>query len=119
MIRALVAGLVVSAAGMLALAFAGHAAGVLAGMVLFGAGFGISQTASLAIMVDRAGSTGVVTANAMWNIAYDLGWGVGAVAFGFLVAPVGYPVAFAVTAVVMLAALPFTRIHHTRDQSSS
>ena len=107
--RLLVAGLVVSAAGMLALVFVGHAAGVLAGMVLFGAGFGVSQTASLAIMVDRAGSTGVVTANAMWNIAYDLGWGVGAVAFGFLVAPVGYPVAFAVTAVVMLAALPFTR----------
>ena len=53
--RLLVPGLVLSAAGMLALLFVGHAAGVLVGMVVFGAGFGVSQTASLAVMIDRAG----------------------------------------------------------------
>jgi hypothetical protein len=38
-----------------------------------------------------------------------LGWGAGAIGIGVVVATAGHPVAFAVTALVVLAALPLTR----------
>jgi predicted MFS family arabinose efflux permease len=41
----------------------------------------------------------------LWNLAYDGGMGVGALGFGALAAPVGYPAAFTVTGVLMLVAL--------------
>jgi hypothetical protein len=40
------------------------------------------------------------------NLAYDAGYGVGPVVFGLLSAHVGYPAGFALTGVVVLAALP-------------
>jgi predicted MFS family arabinose efflux permease len=45
-------------------------------------------------------------ASALWNLAYDAGYGVGPVVFGLLSEHVGYPAGFALTGVVVLAALP-------------
>ena len=73
-------------------------------MAVFGAGFGVAQNASLALMLQRADTSAYGTVSALWNLAYDAGWGVGAASFGFVVAPVGYPAAFALTAAVPLSA---------------
>ena len=52
-------------------------AAVIAGMCLFGIGFGICQNATFALMIDRMPPSGVGTASALWNLAYDAGYGAG------------------------------------------
>jgi predicted MFS family arabinose efflux permease len=98
-------GLLAAATGVLALVVVGSPAVVMAGMVLFGVGFGVSQNASLALMFDRVSSQGYGAVSALWNLAYDAGMGLGAAGYGVLAAQTGYPVAFALTGVLMLAAL--------------
>lgn len=103
--RLLVPGLLASALGMLALVLTGNPVAVLGGMVLFGAGFGVTQNATLALMYERVPASGYGAVSAQWNLAYDGGLGLGAAGFGVLAAGTGYPAAFAVTGVVMLLAL--------------
>jgi predicted MFS family arabinose efflux permease len=98
-------GVLVAALGMLCLVLTGNAVAVVVGMVLFGAGFGVSQNASLALMFERVRPAGYSTVSALWNLAYDAGLGAGATGFGVVAAQTGYPLAFALTAVVMLAVL--------------
>src|SRR5215831_10893274 len=81
-------------------------AALIAGMSLFGIGFGIVQNATFALMIGRMPPSGLGTASALWNLAYDAGYGAGPAAFGLLVGHTGYPAAFALTAALMLAALP-------------
>ena len=107
--RLLAPGAILTAAGMLTLLLVGSPVAVLVGMVLFGAGFGVVQTASMAVMLDRVSATGFGTVSALWSIAYDAGFGAGAIGFGFLAGWTGYPVGFAVTAAVVLIALPLAR----------
>ncbi|MFL6110016.1 MAG: hypothetical protein ACJ786_01485 [Catenulispora sp.] len=83
----------------------GSTAAVVAGTALFGAGFGIAQNATLALMYARVSAASYGTVSALWNLAYDGGMGVGAAGFGVLAGLTGYPWAFAVTAVLMLGAL--------------
>ena len=80
-------------------------AAVITGMCLFGTGFGISQNATFALMLDRVPASGYGTASALWNLAYDAGDGAGPAVFGLFVASTGYPAAFALTGLLMLAAL--------------
>jgi predicted MFS family arabinose efflux permease len=98
-------GVVAAAAGMAALVLVGQPAAVLAGMALFGAGFGATQNASMTLMLNRVAPSGYGTVSAIWNLAFDLGIGVGAFGFGVVAAQTGYPAAFAVTAALVLAAL--------------
>ncbi len=99
-------GLIGTAAGVAMLVVLGPAT-LIGGMVLFGAGFGIIQSASLNLMLDRVPPTGYSTASAVWSIAYDGGWGLGSVVFGLIVAQTGYPLAFGLTAgVVAVAVIP-------------
>jgi predicted MFS family arabinose efflux permease len=94
-----------AAAGVLASALVTRPAAVIAGMVLFGAGFGAAQNASLTLMLERVPRSGYSTASALWNLAYDAGVGVGATGMGVVAAGAGYPAAFAVTAALMVVAL--------------
>jgi predicted MFS family arabinose efflux permease len=103
--RLLVPGLVAAAAGIVALVLADSPVAVLAGMALFGTGFGITQNTTMALMFDHVSPADYGTASALWNFAYDAGLGVGAAGFGVLVVHTGYPIAFAVTAALMLTAL--------------
>jgi predicted MFS family arabinose efflux permease len=103
--RLVVPGVLACAAGVFALVLITSPVAVLAGMVLFGAGFGVSQNASLVVMFNRVPSARYGTVSALWNLAFDAGMGLGAVGFGVLVARTGYPVAFAVLAAVVLVAL--------------
>lgn len=103
--RLLIPALLVAAAGLLAEAMTGSPVAVVLGMVIFGAGFGVSQNASLTLMFERVPPSGYDTASALWNLAYDAGLGVGGAGFGVLAAQTGYSRAFAITAALMLVAL--------------
>jgi MFS family permease len=103
--KLLIPGLVVAATGILALFFIATPLAVIGGMVLFGAGFGVVQNASLAIMLERVSTSEYSTVNAVWSVAYDSGWGLGAAAFGAAAIHTGFPVGFAFTGALMLAAL--------------
>ncbi len=105
----LVPGLAMAAAGMTAMIWLGSTVAVVAGMCLFGFGFGMVQNATLALMIDRMPASGLGTASALWNLAYDAGYGAGPAVFGLFAGRTGYPVAFALTGVLMLAALPAGR----------
>jgi predicted MFS family arabinose efflux permease len=102
-------GLAIASAGMIAMIWLAFPAAVITGMCLFGAGFGIIQNATLALMIDRLPASGLGTASALWNLAYDAGYGAGPAIFGLFVGHTGYPVAFALTGLLMLAALPAGR----------
>jgi MFS family permease len=101
----LVPGLLTAAAGMSTLIWVADPAVLIAGMCLFGIGFGIIQNVTFALMIDRAPVSGYGTASALWNLAYDAGYGAGPAVFGVFVAYTGYPAAFAITGMLMLAAL--------------
>jgi len=101
----LIPGLLTAAAGMASLIWVSAPVVVIAGMCLFGIGFGIAQNATFALMLDRAPASGYGTASALWNLAYDAGYGTGPIVFGVFVAHTGYPAAFALTGLLILAAL--------------
>jgi predicted MFS family arabinose efflux permease len=112
--RLLVPGLVATSFGMITMVWLATPATVIAGMCLFGAGFGIVQNATLALMIDRMPAAGLGTASALWNLAYDAGYGAGPVVFGLFVGHTGYPAAFALTGLLVLAALPAGRRERSR-----
>jgi len=101
----LVAGTLAGAIGMATLAFISNPAAVVTGALLLGAGFGVAQNASLTLMFDRVTAAGYDMVSAIWNLAYDIGLGLGAAGFGPVVVRIGYPGAFALTAALMLVAL--------------
>ncbi|HEY7147082.1 MAG TPA: MFS transporter [Streptosporangiaceae bacterium] len=108
--RLIVPSVVLSAAGVLALALSSGPAAVIGGAALFGAGFGVAQNASLALMYARVSTSEYGTVSAIWNLAYDAGMGLGAAAFGAVAARAGSPMAFSLLAAVMLAmAVPALR----------
>jgi MFS family permease len=76
---------------------------ILAGMALFGAGFGVLENATFALLIEQLPEA---KASARWNLAYDAGYGAGPAAFGLIGARTGYPVAFGLTSALILAALP-------------
>jgi MFS family permease len=105
--RLLLPAVVIAAAGMLAMALTGLTAVVLLGALVFGAGFGVAQNASMAMMFDAVPRSGYGTASALWNMAYDGGYGLGAAGCGIVAAQTGFPIAFALTAVVVgIAVVP-------------
>ncbi|WP_219975816.1 MFS transporter [Rubrobacter xylanophilus] len=101
----LVPAIVVSALGVLAPAFAANPAAVLAGMALFGAGWGVTQNATLALILERVAPSGYGAASALWYVAYDAGLGLGAAGFGVATVLTGYPISFVVAALLVLVAL--------------
>jgi MFS family permease len=107
--RLLVPGLAVGSLGMTAMIWLTSPAAVVAGMCVFGFGFGISENATFTLMIERAPASGLGTASALWSLAYDVGYGAGPAAFGLVVGHTGYAAAFAMTGALMLVALPIAR----------
>jgi MFS family permease len=103
--RLLCPGILLSAAGMALLAAVHIPAVVAGGAACFGAGFGILQNATLAMMYARAPRDAYSTVSAIWNAAYDAGMGAGAAGIGLIAAHSGYPAAFLITAALALPAL--------------
>jgi predicted MFS family arabinose efflux permease len=85
----------------------GSAPAIVVGSALFGIGFGAAQNLTLSLMYNRVDRSRYGQVSALWNLAYDGGWGMGAITFGAVVAGTGYPLAFGLTAaVVALAIVP-------------
>jgi predicted MFS family arabinose efflux permease len=84
---------------------------------LYGLGFGALQNDTLVLMFRRAGSQGHGMASTAWNMAYDAGTGVGAVAVGVVSQVVGVDGAFAAAAVSIGLVGPLAR--HERIQESA
>jgi MFS family permease len=101
--RLLVPGIVAAALGLAALVWLASPAAVLAGMALFGAGFGVVENSTFALLIERLPEA---RASALWNLAYDAGYGAGPVMFGLFSARTGYPAGFALIGALVLAALP-------------
>ncbi len=111
----LVPAVLATAAGTAVLALPTGFGVLLGAMALAGAGFGVAQNASLTAMFERAGGASHDMVSAVWNLAYDAGLGAGGFGFGVVVARAGYPAAFAVTAMVMLAAVLLVRPLRSRS----
>jgi predicted MFS family arabinose efflux permease len=108
--RLLIPALAVAALGMAAMALGlgtmtwpGSPVVIFAGMALFGAGFGVIENATFALLIEQLPEA---KASGLWNLAYDAGYGAGPAVFGLICARTGYPAAFALTSVVILAAVP-------------
>jgi predicted MFS family arabinose efflux permease len=101
----LAAAIMLTAAGIFALAASANAIVVLTAMAVFGGGFGIAQNASLALMFERVAKSRYDAVSALWNAAYDTGLGVGGAGFGLLAARSGYGVALTITATLVIVAL--------------
>ena len=101
--RLLIPALVLAALGMTSLLWLPAPVAIFAGMVLFGAGFGVIENTTLALLIEQQPEA---RASALWNLAYDAGYGLGPAAFGLFSAHTGYPVAFALTGALVLAVLP-------------
>ena len=101
--RLLIPALAAAALGMAALIALGSPVAVFAGVALFGAGFGVIENATFALLIERLPEA---RASALWNLAYDAGYGAGPAAFGLICVHAGYPAAFALTSALILAAVP-------------
>jgi predicted MFS family arabinose efflux permease len=101
--RLLIPAVVACVAGLAALIWLGSPVAVLAGLALFGAGFGVVENSTFALLIERLPED---KASAVWNLAYDAGYGAGPVAFGLVSAHTGFPVGFGLTGLLVLAVLP-------------
>jgi predicted MFS family arabinose efflux permease len=96
-------GLVVAAGGMAALPQGGPP--TLFGALLLGAGVGLLQNSTLILTMDRVAEDERGLGSTLWNVSFDAGTGVGAFSFGFLVGASGFPPAFYLSALILLAAI--------------
>ncbi len=101
--RLLTPALAVAALGMAAMMVLGLPVVIFVGMVLFGAGFGVIENATFALLIEQLPEA---KASALWNLAYDAGYGAGPAVFGLICVRTGYPAAFALTGALLLAAVP-------------
>ena len=101
--RLLIPALAVAALGMAAMMALGSLVAIFAGMTAFGAGFGILENATFALMIEQLPEA---KASALWNLAYDAGYGAGPAVFGLICVRTGYPAAFGLTSALILAAIP-------------
>lgn len=107
--RLLTPGILLSVAGMASIAATHVPALVIGGAAVFGAGFGLLQNATLALMYARSARGGYDAVSAVWNAAYDAGMGAGAIGMGLVVRPFGYPVTFLLTAALVSSSLILAR----------
>ena len=101
--RLLIPARAVAAAGMATMMMLGSPVLIFAGMILFGAGFGVIENATFALLIEQLPEA---KASALWNVAYDAGYGAGPALFGLICVRSGYPAAFAITGALILAAVP-------------
>ncbi|MEU8705438.1 MFS transporter [Streptomyces sp. NPDC048565] len=118
--RVLVPAVLVTALGTAAGSASDEPALLLAGAVLFGAGFGAVQSATLVLVMQAAdeGSAGLGRAGVAWNIAFDAGTGIGSLAGGPLLSAGGPSALFPTTAAALAALLlvPSTRRPRHSDE---
>jgi MFS family permease len=113
--RLLVPSVLIGVAGAVLAIAVWEPAFAVAGMLLFGIGFGALLNLTLALMYEGAPERGFGGVSAVWNTAIDAGTGAGAVGFGFLSQVGGFPVGFAATAAVLGVGL-FPAVRDSADR---
>jgi len=101
--RLLIPALTVAALGLAAMMMLGSPVMIFAAMVLFGAGFGVIENATFALLLEQLPEA---KASALWNLSYDAGYGAGPAVFGLICVRTGYPAAFALAGALILATVP-------------
>jgi len=113
--RLLIPALAAAALGMGAMILLGSPVAIFAGMVLFGAGFGVLENATFALLIEQLADA---KASALWNFAYDAGYGAGPAVFGLICVHTGYPAAFGLAGALILAAVPLALRERNAAQPS-
>lgn len=104
-----VVGLVGLGASLVAGSGAGAVVGVLVSATVVGAGYGATQNLTLVVALARTPHDNV--ASAVWNVGFDSGTAIGALAVGLVAATgLGLPWTFALSAAPILLALPLARV---------
>lgn len=92
-----------AAVGVTAGAAPGDPVVMIAGMALFGAGFGVIQNAALVVTLHNARDFGLGVGSVTWNLAFDAGTGFGAAGGGLVAEAAGGTGAVFLTASLLLA----------------
>ena len=100
-------GLVIAILGMITLSLSQEGMLLLCGALSFGAGFGILQSSTLIMTMERVSDTERGLGSALWNVAFDAGMGIGALLFGFAVGAIGFTGALYLCTVLLTAAFIF------------
>ena len=88
---------------------------LLVGAAVFGTAYGAVQNLTLVVAFARAGGRGISTVSAVWNAAFDMGTGVGAVVVGALAATgLGVPMALGACAGLIATCLPLATMASAR-----
>jgi len=107
-------GLLACAIGMVCLPLGGVI--LLFGAVLFGAGFGLLQNATLILMMGRVSKSEYGLGSTLWNAAFDAGTGIGAFSFGFVISAVGFSWSFSICSALLASALLLVLLDHSSTQ---
>src|SRR5678816_557444 len=62
-----------------------------------------AQDASLTTMLNQVSAGDFDTVSTLWNMAYDAGWGLGAITLGLIATQSGYSTALLLMALAMIA----------------
>lgn len=89
-----------------AVAAPGRAVGIVLGMALVGIAYGALQNLTMGLAFASVRRTDQIVASAAWNIGFDAGTGIGAVAVGALATGYGFPTALVAASVVSALTLP-------------
>ena len=89
------------------------------GAIAVGVGFGLVQNDAMVSMFATVGPRRYSTASAAWNVGYDGGTGVGALALGALAQPFGFPIAFGTSATLLLVLVSAQGCSSTSTHSSA
>jgi len=108
-------GLIACAIGVAGLPFGG--ALMIAGAVLFGAGFGLLQNSTLILTMERVSKSEYGLGSTLWNAAFDAGTGVGAFSFGFVISAVGFSWSFSLCSALLTSALVLVFLDHPPAQN--
>ena len=119
--KLIAAGSVLSLTATLLLATSGGAPMIAVSAALLGVAFGVQQSATLNLMLTRASRPETDMVNAAWNIAYDAGLGLGALAYGALAPALGGETAIIAIAVViaLTAAASFKILERGREERAA
>jgi MFS family permease len=104
--RLLVPAIVLATAGLCGAVWTAQPVVLLAGMALFGLGFGALQTITFVAMLKRSPAAEADTSvSIVWNLAFDGGTGIGAACGGVILQFAGHELLFGISALAMLATL--------------
>lgn len=99
--------------GMAALSWS--TAGLLIGSLLFGAGLGAIENATLILMMSRVPKAEYGLASALWNAAFDSGTGFGALVFGLVIEGSNFDTAFYLCALLLAASAILVPLDRRRE----